>query len=88
MPDNFPKGEPAYFSTPACTPFSGASYGTALPQAPSFHRHSLTLFGYKELDLTLAKTRELPIYMTSSTISAVEISAPLWALALGARSSL
>ena len=52
----------AYFSTPTyttynCTP---ACSGTSLPQAPGVHRNSLTLPGYKDVDLTLAKSFGLP----------------------------
>jgi hypothetical protein len=52
----------AYFSTPTyttynCTP---ACSGTSLPQAPGVHRNSLTLPGYKDVDLTLAKGFGLP----------------------------
>lgn len=57
---NFPNGGSAYFSTPAYTAFSGASSGTALPQSPGVHRNSLTLPGYKSLDLTVAKAFGLP----------------------------
>ena len=57
---NFPKGGAAYFSTPAYTAFGGTSYGAALPQSPGVHRNSLTLPGYKDLDLTLAKAFGLP----------------------------
>lgn len=52
---NFPKGGTTYFSTPAYTPFSGSAAGTALPQAPGFHRNSLTGPKYKDIDLTLVK---------------------------------
>jgi Carboxypeptidase regulatory-like domain len=57
---NFPKGGAAYFSTPTYTAFSGTSYGTVLPQTPGVHRNSLTLPGYKDLDLTLSKAFGLP----------------------------
>jgi hypothetical protein len=57
---NFPKGGAAYFSMPAYTAFSGSSYGTAIPQSPGVRRNSLTLPGYRDLDLTLAKAFGLP----------------------------
>ncbi len=57
---NFPKGGAAYFSTPTYTAFGGATYGTALHQTPGVRRNSLTLPGYKDLDLTLSKAFGLP----------------------------
>jgi hypothetical protein len=57
---NFPKGGAAYFSTPTYTPFGGSTYGTTLPQTPGVQRNSLTLPGYKDLDLTLSKAFGLP----------------------------
>jgi hypothetical protein len=57
---NFPKGGAAYFSTPTYTAFGGNASGTALPQSPGVHRNSLTLPGYKGVDLTLAKAFGLP----------------------------
>jgi carboxypeptidase family protein/TonB-dependent receptor-like protein len=57
---NFPKGGAAYFSTPTYTAFGGTIYGTALPQTPGVRRNSLTLPGYKDLDLTLSKAFGLP----------------------------
>ena len=50
----------AYFSTPTYTAFSGSASGTALPQSPGVTRNSLTLPGYKDLDLTIAKSFGLP----------------------------
>jgi Carboxypeptidase regulatory-like domain/TonB dependent receptor len=50
----------AYFSTPTYTAFSGSTFGTALPQSPGVTRNSLTLPGYKDLDLTIAKAFGLP----------------------------
>jgi len=50
----------AYFSTPTYTAFSGSASGTALPQSPGVTRNSLTLPGYKDLDLTIAKGFGLP----------------------------
>jgi hypothetical protein len=66
---NFPNGGAAYFSSPTCTAtvttncspaFSGTSPGGAFPQPPGVHRNSLTLPGYKDVDLTLAKAFGLP----------------------------
>ncbi len=59
---NFPKGGAAYFSAPpsSYTPFGGNTSGTGLPTAPGVHRNSLTLPGYKDVDLTLAKAFGLP----------------------------
>jgi hypothetical protein len=66
---NFPNGGAAYFSAPTCTltvttncspAFSGSSPGGAFPQPPGVHRNSLTLPGYKDVDLTLAKAFGLP----------------------------
>jgi len=59
---NYPKGATAYFTTPTytaynCTP---ACEGTALPQSPGAGRNSLTMPGYRDLDLTLAKGFGLP----------------------------
>src|SRR5258708_31537300 len=59
---NFPKGGAAYFSAPpsSYTAFGGNTSGTGLPQPPGVHRNSLTLPGYKDVDLTLAKAFGLP----------------------------
>jgi hypothetical protein len=61
---NFPKppvgGVSPYFAAPAYTAFSGTASGTALPQPPGVGRNSLTLPGYRGLDLTLAKAFGLP----------------------------
>ncbi len=66
---NFPNGGAAYFSAPTCTAtvttncspaFTGTSPGGAFPQPPGVHRNSLTLPGYKDVDLTLAKAFGLP----------------------------
>jgi hypothetical protein len=57
---NFPNGGGAYFSVPTYTAFGGTNHGTAVPQSPGVHRNSLTLPGYKDLDLTLAKAFGLP----------------------------
>jgi Carboxypeptidase regulatory-like domain/TonB dependent receptor-like, beta-barrel len=57
---NYPDGGAAYFSTPTYTAYSASSYGSALPQTPGVRRNSLTLPGYKDVDLTLAKAFGLP----------------------------
>jgi hypothetical protein len=57
---NFPNGGAAYFSTPTFTTFTGTDSGTALPQSPGVARNSLTMPGYRALDLTLAKAFGLP----------------------------
>ncbi len=51
----------AYFSTPTYTPYDcNTCYGTALPQPPGVHRNSLNLPGYRDVDLTVAKSFGLP----------------------------
>jgi hypothetical protein len=58
---NFPNGAATYFSTPTYTAFNcNTCYGTALPQSPGFGRNSLTLPGYKDVDLTVSKGFGLP----------------------------
>ena len=68
---NYPKGAQAYFAAPVpcssegpsnnCyTAYSGTSYGNALPPSPGVHRNSLTGPGYRDVDLTLAKSFGLP----------------------------
>jgi hypothetical protein len=59
---NFPNGGAAYFMAPTytlynCTPDCS---GTSVPQSPGVSRNSLTLPGYKDVDLTLAKGFGLP----------------------------
>ena len=49
-----------YFSTPTYTAYSGTSFGNALPQGPGVTRNSLTGPGYRDVDLTLAKSFGLP----------------------------
>jgi hypothetical protein len=61
---NFPNGGAAYFSTPTytaynCTPPVTCG-GTSLPQPPGVYRNSLTLPGYKDVDLTISKGFGLP----------------------------
>lgn len=56
---NFPKSGAAYFSVPTYTAYSGSNSGTALPQT-GVARNSLTLPGYKGVDLTLAKSFGFP----------------------------
>jgi carboxypeptidase family protein len=57
---NFPRGGPAYFASPVplCTP--PACQGTSLPPSPGAARNSLTLPGYRDVDLTLSKGFGLP----------------------------
>jgi Carboxypeptidase regulatory-like domain/TonB dependent receptor-like, beta-barrel len=59
---NYPKGAMTYFSTPTYTPYNcnPDCEGTALPQSPGVARNSLTMPGYRDLDLTLAKAFGLP----------------------------
>jgi hypothetical protein len=58
---NFPGGGATYFSTPSYTAFNcNTCAGTALPQGPGVYRNSLTLPGYKDVDLTLMKGFGLP----------------------------
>ena len=58
---NFPKGGTAYFSAPSYTAYSCADCsGTSLPQNPGAARNSLTMPGYRDVDLTLAKGFGLP----------------------------
>jgi hypothetical protein len=54
---NFPNGGPAYFSP---TTYAAGLFGATLPPAPGVHRNSLTLPGYKGVDMTLAKAFGLP----------------------------
>jgi Carboxypeptidase regulatory-like domain/TonB dependent receptor len=56
---NYPNGGAAYFSTPTFTAFSGANFGSALPQT-GVRRNSLTGPGYRDVDMTLAKAFGLP----------------------------
>lgn len=53
---NFPNGGPAYFAPTIYPSF----LGTNLPPAPGVRRNSLTLPGYKSLDMTLMKGFGLP----------------------------
>jgi hypothetical protein len=53
---NFPNGGAAYFSP---TQYTGIS-GTALPPNPGVARGSLTMPGYRDVDLTIAKGFGLP----------------------------
>jgi hypothetical protein len=52
----------AYFSTPTYTAYNcnPACSGSALPQSPGVGRNSLTMPGYKDVDLTLSKGFGLP----------------------------
>jgi hypothetical protein len=56
---NYPKGGAAYFSTPNFTSYSGAKFGSALPQT-GVRRNSLNGPGYRDVDMTLAKAFGLP----------------------------
>ncbi|MGB8476019.1 MAG: carboxypeptidase-like regulatory domain-containing protein [Candidatus Acidiferrum sp.] len=56
---NYPSGGAAYFSTPTYTAYSGTNYGTALPQT-GIRRNSFTGPGYRDVDMTLAKSFGLP----------------------------
>lgn len=64
---NYPKGTSnvtpggtAYFATPSYTAYSGNSFGTAVPEPPGVKRNSLTMPGYRDLDLTIVKGFGLP----------------------------
>jgi hypothetical protein len=61
---NYPNGGAAYFSTPTYTAYNCTAPvtcgGTALPQAPGVARNSLTVPGYKDVDLTISKGFGLP----------------------------
>ncbi len=67
---NFPQGALAYFSPPlpcsstqttnCYTTYVGSASGTSLPPSPGVARNSLTLPGYKDVDLTLSKGFGLP----------------------------
>ena len=52
----------AYFSTPAYTPYNCTPdcYGTSVPQSPGVGRNSLTMPGYKDVDMTISKGFGLP----------------------------
>ncbi|MGC1613047.1 MAG: TonB-dependent receptor [Candidatus Acidiferrum sp.] len=56
---NYPLGGAAYFSTPTFTAYSGANFGSALPQT-GVRRNSLTGPGYRDVDMTLSKAFGLP----------------------------
>jgi hypothetical protein len=57
---NYPLAATTYFSTPTYTAYNGTNSGTSLPQPPGVGRNSLTMPGYKDVDLTLAKGFGLP----------------------------
>ncbi len=67
---NYPNGAATYFSVPqqcsatittnCYTTFTGSNSGTALPPVPGVARNSLTMPGYKDVDLTLSKAFGLP----------------------------
>jgi hypothetical protein len=51
----------AYFSTPAYTAYGCLGcYGTSVPQSPGVGRNSLTMPGYKAVDMTISKGFGLP----------------------------
>lgn len=54
---NFPNGGTAYFFP---TSYSAGIFSGALPPAPGIHRNSLNMPGYKDVDLTLAKSFGIP----------------------------
>jgi hypothetical protein len=55
---NFPNGAEAYFGFPTYTTFSGTDSGSALPQV--IQRNTFIGPGYRDVDLTLAKSFGLP----------------------------
>lgn len=66
---NFPNGGAAYFSAQACsatvttgcyTAFTGTTAGTQLVPFPAVARNSLTMPGYKDVDMTIAKAFAIP----------------------------
>jgi hypothetical protein len=62
---NFPNGASTYFTLPnvplfTCPTPTTCESGTQLPTSPGFGRNSLTLPGYRSLDLTLSKAFGLP----------------------------
>jgi Carboxypeptidase regulatory-like domain/TonB dependent receptor len=59
---NFPNGGSAYFSTPTYTAYNcnPDCSGTSVPQVPGVARNSLTMPGYKDVDITIAKAFGLP----------------------------
>ncbi len=57
---NYPLGGANYFVTPAYAAYGGTDSGTSVPQNPGVHRNSLTLPGYKAVDMTLSKSFGLP----------------------------
>jgi hypothetical protein len=57
---NFPLGGATYFSTTPPPTFTGTASGTALPPNPGVARNSLTMPGYRDVDLTLSKGFGLP----------------------------
>jgi len=56
---NYPNGSLAYFTFPTYTPYGGTDYGNALPQVVR-GRNSITGPGYRDVDITLAKSFGLP----------------------------
>ena len=56
---NYPKGGTAYFSNPTYTAYTGNNFGNALPQT-GLRRNFLTGPGYRNVDMTIAKSFGLP----------------------------
>jgi len=57
---NFPTGGAAYFSSPTYPSFQNNDFGAGFPQPPGMRRNFLTMPGYKDVDMSLAKTFGLP----------------------------
>jgi hypothetical protein len=56
---NYPNGAAAYFASPTYTAYNcNTCFGTALPQVA--HRNTITGPGYRDVDMTLAKSFGLP----------------------------
>jgi hypothetical protein len=55
---NYPQGAESYFTFPGYTAYTSTNFGNALPQVA--HRNSFTGPGYRDLDITLAKSFGLP----------------------------
>ena len=77
---NFPNGGSSYFTEPTFTPVTSGNTATAgpLPQAPGVSRNSFVGPGYKDLDLTLAKSFTLPAIKGESSL--VEVRADFFNL--------
>jgi len=55
---NFPKPAETYFAFPIYTPYQSTNFGSSIPQVA--HRNTFTGPGYRDLDMTLAKSFGLP----------------------------